>query len=208
MREYDTEEKTATYLNIAANIPHREVGESLLLERLPEGPIRVLDLGCGDGHLMALVLAARPGVTGVAVDVSPAMLERARERFATNPDIDVIEHDLALPLPSDWGEFDAVVSSFAIHHLTHERKRALYAEVFERLRPGGIVCNLEHVASPNAELHERFLQALGSPEDETNILLDVETQLRWLREIGFEEVDCDWKWRELALLAGRKPERL
>lgn len=208
MREYDTEEKTATYLNIAANIPHREVGESLLLERLPEGPIRVLDLGCGDGHLLALVIGTRPGVTGVAVDVSLPMLERARERFAAHDEIAVIEHDLALPLPASWGEFDAVVSSFAIHHLTHERKRALYGEVFQQLQPGGIFCNLEHVASPNAVMHARFLQALGSKEDETNILLDLETQLRWLREIGFVEVDCDWKWRELALLAGRKPERL
>ncbi len=162
MREYDTEEKTATYLNIAAQIPHREVGESLLLERLPEGPIRVLDLGCGDGYLLALVQAARAGVTGVAVDVSRPMLERARERFAASPEIEVSEHDLSSPLPSGWGEFDAVVSSFAIHHLCHERKRALYAEVFQRLHPGGVFCNLEHVASPTSELHQRFLQALGS----------------------------------------------
>jgi tRNA (cmo5U34)-methyltransferase len=42
-------------------------------------------------------------------------------------------------------------------------------------------------------------------EDRSNVLLDVWTQLRWLAEIGYEDVDCHWKWRELALLGGIKP---
>ncbi|MDQ3319565.1 MAG: hypothetical protein M3515_04895 [Actinomycetota bacterium] len=35
-----------------------------------------------------------------------------------------------------------------------------------------------------------------------------ETQLRWLREVGFEDVDFYWKWLEVALLVGVTPERL
>lgn len=205
MREYDAEAKAAAYLSTAAQIPHREVGEALLLERLPEGDLRVLDLGCGDGHLLALVLASHPGSHGLAVDVSRPMLERASRRFAGDARVAVVEHDLAAPMPPAWGSFDAIVSSFAIHHLSHDRKRALYAEVFTCLVPDGVFCNLEHVASPSPRLHARFLQALGGAEDETNRLLDLETQLRWLRELGFVEVDCDWKWRELALIAGRRP---
>jgi len=107
------------------------------------------------------------------------------------------------------GPFDAVVSCFAIHHLRHERKHALYAEIFAQLSPGGIFANLEHVASPTEALHHRFLAALAvRPEDEdpSNKLLALDTQLSWLREIGFSDVDCHWKWLELALFSGRKPE--
>ncbi len=132
------------------------------------------------------------------------MLEGARKRFAAEPSISVVAHNLDEPLPV-VGKFDAVISSFAIHHLVHERKRALYAEIYYLLNPGGAFCNLEHVASPTERLHKDFLQRIGfnvETEDPSNKLLDVETQLGWLREIGFADVDCHWKWRELALLAG------
>jgi len=92
-------------------------------------------------------------------------------------------------------------------HLVHERKRALYAEIFSLLNPAGVFCNLEHVASPTPRLHKEFLERIGftvETEDPSNKLLDVETQLKWLREIGFEDVECAWKWRELALLVGRR----
>jgi tRNA (cmo5U34)-methyltransferase len=204
-REYDSESKAARYVAGAEAIPHRQLGEQMLVDRLPRQPLRVLDLGCGDGRLLALVLAHRNGSSGVAVDVSPPMLERARQRFASTARVEVLEHDLATRLPTSWERFDAIVSSFAIHHLQHERKRELYSEIFFALRPGGVFCNLEHVSSPSPGLHRRFIEALGVEEDKTNVLLDVETQLRWLREIGFLNVDCDWKWLELALLAGTKP---
>ena len=195
------------YFNRADSIPHRTEGESALLEFIPATTRRVLDLGTGDGRLLALVKREHPTTEAVAIDFSPAMLEAAKKRFAGDSSVTVVAHNLDDPLP-DLGKFDAVVSCFAIHHVVDERKRALYSEIHALLNSGGVFCNLEHVASPSPNLHEQFLRVIGSTletEDPSNKLLDVETQLQWLREIGFVEVDCHWKWRELALLAGRRP---
>jgi SAM-dependent methyltransferase len=206
--EWLTPDHALAYLRMADRIPHRTEGEAALLEEVPQDAARVLDLGAGDGRLLGLLLLARPAASGVAVEFSPPMLERLRQRFHSDKRVAVVAHDLQQPLPP-LGTFDVVASSFAIHHLPHPRKEALYREAWGLLGPGGVFANLEHVASRSARVHERFLAALGitpEQEDRSNQLLDVETQLRWLREIGFEDVDCYWKWRELALLVGRRPK--
>jgi SAM-dependent methyltransferase len=206
MNEWQRPDHAAGYLERADRIPHRAAGEATLLEQIPSGVQRVLDLGSGDGRLLQLVLDARPGAEGIAVDFSPPMLERLAERFDRHPGVRIVAHDLDRPLP-DLGAFDAVVSSFAIHHLPHERKRQLYEEIRDVLNPGGVFCNLEHVASASAFAHDQFLRAMdmtAADEDPSNKLLDLETQLQWLREIGFDDVDCYWKWRELALLCAIK----
>jgi tRNA (cmo5U34)-methyltransferase len=169
---------------------------------------RVLDLGTGDGRLLAMLRVDRPELSTTGLDFSALMLERARGRFSGDERVELMEHDLSRPLPA-LGRFDAVVSSFAIHHLEHERKRELYGEVLELLEPGGVFANFEHVASPSARLHRDFFNAINVPiedADPSDRLLDVETQLTWLRELGFEDVDCYWKWLEMALLIGVKPK--
>ncbi len=203
---WTSSEHALDYLSRADSIPHRTEGESTLLEFIPSTARRILDLGTGDGRLLALVKLDHPQATAVAIDFSPAMLEAAKKRFEDDSAVKVIAHNLDSPLP-ELGKFDALISSFAIHHLSHERKRELYGEVYGLLNPGGVFCNLEHVSSPTRELHDQFLNLIGSTpetEDPSNKLLEMETQLGWLREIGFVDVDCHWKWRELALLSGRR----
>lgn len=205
--EWTTAEHVARYLELADEYPRRAEGESVLVEHVARDARRILDLGTGDGRLLAMLRIDRPQMRGVALDLSELMLEAARERFAGDERIELVRHDLAEPLPA-IGRFDAVVSSMAIHHLEHDRKRSLYGEVFDVLEPGGVFANFEHVASPTHRLHLAFYAAIGEPlehEDPSDRLLDVESQLAWLRQAGFDDVDCYWKWLEMALLIGVKP---
>ncbi len=195
------------YRSQACSLPWWQESERALVEHLPDRVNRFLDLGTGDGRLIDLVRRARPGAAAVGLDFSQPMLAAATARLAAAREVELVEHDLGEhlpPLPS----FDLVVSAFAIHHLDDERKRSLYAEVLGLLRPGGQFLNLEHVASASEQLHRDFLAAIGEqPEDEdpSDRLVPAWAQVRWLSELGFVDADCHWKWRELALVGGRRP---
>jgi tRNA (cmo5U34)-methyltransferase len=203
---WSSTEKVDEYVQRIGTVPQRLAGEAVLAEILPPAPKRALDLGCGDGRLTRVILDARAGVEEiVAVDASPPMLERARTRFAGEPCVQVRDWDLRASIVP-LGACDLVVSGFAIHHLPDDRKQALFREITGLLRPGGMFANLEVVASPTPELHAAFRDAIGrEADDPEDLLVDVETQLGWMRHAGLAHVDCIWKWRGFALLVGTKP---
>jgi SAM-dependent methyltransferase len=171
---------------------------------LPGNVERVLDVGCGDGRLIDLLLEARPNVSeAIGLDNSPPMLAMASTRFEGDRRVVIQEHDLRSPLP-DVGRFDVVVSGFAIHHLAHDRKRSLFLEIAQIIRTNGVFANLEVVECATPELQDEFYRRIerpgGDPED---VLAPVEPQLQWMREAGLKQVDCYWRWRGFALLVGQ-----
>jgi SAM-dependent methyltransferase len=204
--EWHDPEKVTWFLERQDHLAPRLEGEAVLGSVLPPAPSRVLDLGCGDGRLAALVLEARSDITEVvAVDSSAAMLERAAVRFASDDRVHLQTADLSEPLETT-GTFDVVVSGFAIHHLEHDRKRHLFAEVAGRLRPGGLFANLEVVASTTPELHARFLESVGrDADDPEDRLAGAEEQAEWMRAAGLSGVRCLWRWRAFAVLVGSGP---
>ena len=135
------------YLDRVDRLAPRADGEAALVELLPPDPRRVLDLGCGDGRVSALVLGARPGISDlVGLDGSDPMLRRARERFAGDPRVVIREWDLDDSI-TPLGSCDLVVSGFAIHHLHDERKQSLFREIHDLLEAGGCFANALLVAS-------------------------------------------------------------
>lgn len=195
-----------------------------------------LDLGCGDGILGAAVLGEYPSSRGVLADFSESMLAQAREQLKEYADQLVFENlDYGDPAwvkrMQAYAPFDAIVSGYSIHHQPDARKREIYAEIFSLLKPGGWFVNIEHIAPAarlatdlfnnhivdgyyaieqhtggkrtRAEMADYFL---NRPDKDANILLSVDVQCNWLRELGYEEVDCYFRVYELAVFAGRKPK--
>jgi SAM-dependent methyltransferase len=199
-------EKAHEYMGRIGTVPQRLAGEAALAEFFPPATRRALDLGCGDGRLVRLVLEHRPDVDEVVgVDNSPPMLEAVRANVAGDARVTVVDADLREPL-GDWGRFDLVTTGFAVHHLPDARKQTLLAEVVAVLEPGGTFANLEVVESATPELHEAFTIAIGKPGgDLEDLLSPMDVQLDWMRAAGLEQVDCMWKWRGFALMVGKRP---
>src|SRR5450631_2910154 len=104
---WTSNEHAREYLERADSISHRGEGESALLEFIPANTRRILDLGTGDGRLLALVREEHPETEAVAVDFSPAMLDAVRKRFAGESSVSVVAHNMDERFPA-LGTFDAV----------------------------------------------------------------------------------------------------
>src|ERR1700739_2667221 len=91
---WTSSEHVSDYLERADQISHRTEGEAALTEFIPASTRRILDLGTGDGRLLALVRRQYPDTEAVAVDFSPAMLEAVRERFSGDYRITVLDHNM------------------------------------------------------------------------------------------------------------------
>jgi len=222
-------------------IPRRREQLIMLAELIPaplDAEIVVLDLGAGFGAVTEQILTRYAKASVTCVDGSAEMMRIARERTAKyGARVRLCHADLAEAAWRDAvdGSFEVAVSAVAIHHLTDERKRALYHEVYELLQPGGVFLNNDIVATPpalKAKFEELNLLAIqeqdGLKRGRTRTLEELRTemhrqlqaagpqhhsqiaalsdQLQWLREAGFKSVDCYWKYLELSIFGGVKEQ--
>jgi len=206
-----------------------------LIAKLKTNVSSFLDLGCGDGVLGRAILAKYPKARGVFLDFSDAMIRAAQaKRPKRKARLFFVKEDFGrsgwVRSVSRQGPFDLVVSGLSIHHQSDRKKKEIYTDIFHLLRPGGLFLNLEHVESATPRVKKVFDEVFvdsiyerlhridpsldrgqvetkyyRNPLKEANILAPVETQCRWLRRIGFTDVDCYFKIFELALLGGLRP---
>ncbi len=184
-----------------------------------DSAIRVLDLGAGTGLLSALIADTFPRAHLTLVDISEGMLDQARQRFVSDAArfrffaLDLAEGPL-------WGQYEAVVSALAIHHVNDEGKQRLFQGVYDVLCDGGVFINADQVLGATPEIDEAYKAAwlrqvrehgVGEgdlaaalermKEDEMSTL---GLQMKYLEDIGFRMVNCGYENHGFVVYAGRK----
>ena len=210
---YQVSSKSIPFVDVHFEIMHRVIEASGVEVR------NLLDLGAGNGIATVEVATRQPVERATLTEFSAPMVDMARERFAVSPPPFAVDYVIGDFRESDWhgevderGPYDLVVSRFAIHHIPDEDKRALYGAILHWLRPGGLFINIEHVASAtplygtahdrlmveclaaasggDANFDEVYASYRERADGPANILAPVWSQLEWLRELGYSDVDC------------------
>lgn len=189
----------------------------------------ILDLGCGDGVLTDALLQTDDTLSATLVDGSEEMLKKASERLKDRDDIRFVKASFQNIIggTSLREIFDFVVSSMAIHHLDMKGKRDLFGWIYSHLNDGGYFLNIDVVLAQNDDLDTWYMalwqEWIAEKKDLAGITGDLyddtmkrykdnsdnkpdtlETQMDALKDIGFKDIDCYYKYGIFTMYGGRK----
>jgi phosphoethanolamine N-methyltransferase len=147
----------------------------------------VLDIGCGTGG-PAIVLARDMGARLVCVEVEPQLIERARRLADDARMVDQVEFRLVEPglLPFHSKTFDIVFSKDSLIHV--EDKRAMYAEIFRVLKPGGVFAASDWLSGDAAAEDPDFIKFMEMAQLSFTMATAKEMVLL-MQDVGFVNID-------------------
>lgn len=169
----------------------------------------VLEIGTGTGLFTEMFLKKYPNAKMDLVDIAEDMLNIAKERLKGNENLNFHLKNIKEFKPEENKQYDAVISSLAIHHLTNPEKEQLYKKIGECIKLDGIFVNAEMIAGETEYLNKMYedweikiaIDAKLDEEGEKRALermnLDIKApiskQLNWLENAGFSHADCIYK---------------
>ncbi|KGK88365.1 methyltransferase [Desulfosporosinus sp. HMP52] len=178
----------------------------------------ILDIGAGTGLLSSLILEKFPDANITLIDLSEKMLEAAKERFKDNPNFTYIIDDYTIYKFDK--KFDVVISSLSIHHLSGDEKKQLYHNIYSILNKDGVFINADQVLGGTPFIESLYKsdwrykvensdlskEEILSAYERTKLdkMSTLEDQVNWLKDSGFLDVDCVYKYFNFVVLFGRK----
>lgn len=192
--------------------------------------LKILDFGCGDGDITKQLYKEFPTNKYYLLDGSEVMLEKAKENLK---DIQAtyIEKTFEDYVDTDVKnfQFDVVFSSMAIHHLDFLYKNAVCSKIFEQLKFDGLFINIDMIQPPSRKIEEiefqmwrdwmneelvrqGFDKDIGVHDElpeayrnkSENKPSKLEVQLDMLKNAGFRDVECFFKYGPFAIMGGFK----
>lgn len=178
----------------------------------------VLDIGSGTGLFSSLILEKYPDAHITLIDISEKMMDIAQKRFSNFSNVNYILDDYTSHKFEN--KFDMIVSSLSIHHLTDKEKESLYYRAYSLLNKGGLFVNADQVLGHTPYLDTLYKndwkhkiensglsqEEIDSAHERTKLdkMSTLDDQLNWLKESGFKDVDCVYKYFNFVVLFGRK----
>ena len=146
--------------------------------------LRVLELGSGTGNLSALIVSCRELVS---VDVSGKMEAVARFKLHHLAARRFIKADILEVFTQGLGQFDAVISTYAVHHLTDQEKRRLFELLFDCLKPGGRAVFGDLMVQNGSEKEEKIQHYLAKADQAT--AQGISEEFFWLLDIAIGDLE-------------------
>jgi len=183
-----------------------------------EKKIKVLDLGAGTGLMAEMVALRYPNAKINLMDISDKMLAEAKERvrgYQNEFGFIVTNYSKAESFDQNY---DLIISSLSIHHLTAKEKQKLFKTIYAHLKAGGIFINADQVLGEAQNIEKTYrnkwieqVKAEGVADQELNAALErmkedkmskLTSQIQWLKESGFSGVNCWYKNYSFAVFSG------
>ena len=111
-------------------------------------PQRIIDLGCGDGKLIAAIAAALPDATITGFDLSPFLLERAAELTKPFRDRVRLIHRNIAGMTFAPASADLIVATHFLGHIPPEEADAVARAALRALAPGARLATIDHAWHP------------------------------------------------------------
>ena len=170
----------------------------------------VLDLGCSRGESLKQLAEKRPDGRYIGIEISDPMLDAAKD---TAPFADIRKLDLREDYPQELA--DVTLCILTLQFTPIEYRQQILRRIYNHTNRGGVLIIVEKVIGATAQIDSDMVRLYYglkgnngySPEQIERKRLSLEGVLvpvtaRWnedlLRQAGFHQIDCFWRWMNFA----------